>query len=80
MAANGNKPDSDWIGNGDCRFFTGPSSPGLMCVIKGAREMQDFIAARDGLALWDTDEAEMEALSNDAIILLLELPLKKRDK
>jgi len=30
---------------------------------------------RDGLALWDTVEIEMEALSNDAIILLIETTL-----
>jgi quercetin 2,3-dioxygenase len=46
-------------------------------VIEGAFEVQGtLLHARDGLALWETDEVEMEALSNDAIILLIELPLK----
>jgi len=35
-----------------------------------------LLHARDGLTLWETEEAEMEALSNDAIVLLIELPLK----
>jgi len=33
-----------------------------------------LLHARDGLVLWDAKEIEMEALSNDAIILLLEIP------
>ena len=50
-------------------------------VIEGAFEVQGtLLHARDGLALLDTEGTEMEALSNDAIILLLELPLKKIDK
>ena len=30
---------------------------------------------RDGLALWDANRIDMEALSNDAIILSIELPI-----
>lgn len=46
-------------------------------MLEGAFEVQGtLLHARDGLALWETDEVEMEALSNDAIILLVELPLK----
>ena len=45
-------------------------------VIEGAFEVQyRLLHARDGLALWDTDEIELEALSNDAIILLAEIAL-----
>ncbi|HEY4149412.1 MAG TPA: hypothetical protein VGM41_10800 [Chitinophagaceae bacterium] len=45
-------------------------------VIEGVFEVQyRLLHAGDGLALWDIQEAELEALSNDAIILLLELPL-----
>ena len=45
-------------------------------VIEGAFEVQyRLLHARDGLGLWDTDTIELEALSNDAIILLIELPL-----
>ena len=47
-----------------------------MFVIEGAFEVQGtLLHARDGLALWGTDKLEKEALSNDAIILLIELPL-----
>ena len=45
-------------------------------VIEGAFEVHGrLLHARDGLALWDTSIAEIEALSNDAIILLVELSL-----
>jgi hypothetical protein len=30
---------------------------------------------RDGLALWDADEIEVEVLSNDALLLLIETTL-----
>jgi len=43
-------------------------------VIEGAFEVQDrLLHAKDGLAVWNTDEIDFEALSNDAILLLLEL-------
>lgn len=43
-------------------------------VIEGVFEVQGrLLHARDGLALWNEDEVEFEALSNDAIIILLEL-------
>lgn len=55
-----------------------PNSPGaalFMFVIDGEFEAQHrLLHARDGLALWDVAEAEMEALSNEAIILVLEVP------
>ncbi|MBL7744433.1 MAG: pirin family protein [Chitinophagaceae bacterium] len=45
-------------------------------VIEGVFEVQGrLLHVRDGLALWDIEEAEMEALSNNAIILAIELPL-----
>lgn len=45
-------------------------------VIEGAFEVQGrLLHARDGLALWETNEVEMEALSNDAIILVIETQL-----
>jgi len=47
-------------------------------VIEGAFEVQyRLLHARDGLALWNVKEVEWEALSNDAIILVMELPLQK---
>ena len=48
-----------------------------MFAIEGAFEIQGaLLHARDGLALWRTDEIEAEDLSNDAIILLIELPFR----
>jgi quercetin 2,3-dioxygenase len=42
-------------------------------VIEGAFEVEGrLLHARDGLALWEKAEIEMEALSNDAIIVLFE--------
>jgi redox-sensitive bicupin YhaK (pirin superfamily) len=42
-------------------------------VLEGAFETQGrLLHTRDGLALWGTDKVEMEALSNEAIILLIE--------
>jgi quercetin 2,3-dioxygenase len=45
-------------------------------VIEGAFEVQDrLLHAKDGLAIWNTNEIDFEALSNNAILLLLEIPL-----
>jgi quercetin 2,3-dioxygenase len=45
-------------------------------VIEGAFEIQDrLLQAKDGLAIWNTNEIDFEALSNNAILLLLEIPL-----
>jgi redox-sensitive bicupin YhaK (pirin superfamily) len=42
-------------------------------VIEGPFELEGrLLHARDGLALWEIEEVELEALSNDAIILLIE--------
>jgi quercetin 2,3-dioxygenase len=43
-------------------------------VIEGAFELEErLLHARDGLALWQLQSVEMEALSNDAIIMLIEM-------
>jgi redox-sensitive bicupin YhaK (pirin superfamily) len=45
-------------------------------VIEGAFEVQfRLLHPRDGLALWEAEEIELEALSNDAILLVMEVPL-----
>lgn len=45
-------------------------------VVQGAFEVQNrLLEARDGLALSGMEEIEFEALSNDAILLIIELPL-----
>jgi redox-sensitive bicupin YhaK (pirin superfamily) len=53
------------------------NSNGLFAfVIEGAFEVQyRLLHAGDGLALWGLQEVELEALSNDAIILLVEVPV-----
>jgi redox-sensitive bicupin YhaK (pirin superfamily) len=44
--------------------------------IEGELEVQyRLMQAGDGLALWDMEEIEMEALSNNAIILIVEIPV-----
>jgi redox-sensitive bicupin YhaK (pirin superfamily) len=43
-------------------------------VLAGAFELEGrLLHEKDGLALWDTEHIELEALSNHAIVLLLEL-------
>ena len=46
-------------------------------IIEGAFEVQGrLLHQRDGLALWNVNEVDFEALSNDAIILFLEVKSK----
>lgn len=53
-----------------------PANGLFFFVINGAFEVQGrLLEERDGLALWDTNEADMEALSENAIILVFEVPL-----
>jgi quercetin 2,3-dioxygenase len=53
-----------------------PNNGLFVYVIEGAFEVQyRLLHARDGLALWEAEEIEWEALSNDAIILVMEMPL-----
>jgi redox-sensitive bicupin YhaK (pirin superfamily) len=45
-------------------------------VIEGVFEVQDrLLHTKDGLVIWNADEIDFEALSNGAILLLLDLPL-----
>jgi redox-sensitive bicupin YhaK (pirin superfamily) len=44
-------------------------------VIEGAFEVDNkLMEARDGLAIWSANEIEFEALSNDAMFLIFEIP------
>lgn len=53
-----------------------PGNGLFVFVLEGAFEVQyRLLETRDGLALWNAQKVELEALSNEAIILLLELPL-----
>ncbi len=52
-----------------------PTSAFFAFVLSGAFEMQGrLLHERDGLALWNTSVIDLEALSNHAIILVLEFP------
>jgi len=53
-----------------------PANGLFLFVINGAFEVQGrLLEERDGLALWNTNEADMEALSENAILLVFEVPL-----
>ncbi|WP_262891527.1 pirin family protein [Adhaeribacter radiodurans] len=44
------------------------------CAYRGAFEVQGrLLHEKDSLALWDTEEVELEALSNHIRILIMEL-------
>lgn len=64
---NGRKEDVYKVKNtGNCIF---------VFVIEGAYEIDNkLMEARDGLAIWNADEIEFEALSNDAMLLIFEIP------
>ncbi len=52
-----------------------PGSILFVFVIEGAFEVQyRLLETRDALAIWNADIMDMEALSNNAVILLMEMP------
>jgi len=53
-----------------------PGNGIFVYVLQGALEVQyRLVHQGDGLGLWDIDEVEFEALSNDAILLIIEVPV-----
>lgn len=57
----------------DVYKLSGGSAGVFVFVIEGAFEVQNrLLHPRDGLALWDLTEVEFEALSNEAMLLLIE--------
>lgn len=53
-----------------------PTNGFFIYIINGAFEVEErLMEHRDGLALWNNDRIEFEALSEFAILLVLELPL-----
>ena len=64
-----------FAGRGGYNYILNKKNSGLFVfVLTGAFEVEGrLLHARDGLSLWESDEVEMEALSNDAIVLLIEL-------
>lgn len=60
---------------GENEYSLSPSSALYSFVLAGVFEIDGrLLHERDGIALWATDKIEMEALSNDAILLTIELP------
>jgi quercetin 2,3-dioxygenase len=62
-------------GRGDTTYNLDDNTAGLfLFVIEGAFEAEGrLLHARDGLGLWGIKQVELEALSNDAIIVSIEL-------
>ncbi len=61
-------------GRREALYHVKPDNQLFAFVLGGAFELQNrLLHERDGLALWSTDTVEPEALSNDAVLLLLEL-------
>ncbi len=62
-------------GRGENEYALSPSSTLYAFVLSGVFEIDGrLLHERDGIALWATEKIEMEALSNDAILLTIELP------
>jgi quercetin 2,3-dioxygenase len=60
-------------GRADTTYVMNKHAAVFLFVIEGAFEADGrLLHPRDGLALWGTEQIEMEALSNDAIILVIE--------
>jgi len=61
----------------DAYYKKHPENGIFFFAIQGALEVQyRLMHEGDGLALWDLEEVEFEALSNDAILLVIEVPLE----
>jgi len=62
-----------FLGRGETVYTPAKNTGCFLFVITGAFEAEGrLLHERDGLALWYAAEIEMEALSNDAIMLLIE--------
>ncbi len=60
-------------GRADTTYVIDSRTGVFLFVIEGAFEVNGrLLHPRDGLALWGTEQVEMEALSNDAIIVVIE--------
>ncbi|HMQ64486.1 MAG TPA: hypothetical protein PKE06_27625 [Flavilitoribacter sp.] len=74
-------PWNAWIGKFGGReeavYRLSQTNPGIFAfAVDGAFEVQNrLVHPRDGLLLWQLDELELEALSDQAVILILEIPL-----
>jgi len=62
-------------GRSEAIYHLSRDASAFVFVIQGAFEVQNrLLEAKDGLALENVKEVEMEALSNDAILLIIEVP------
>jgi hypothetical protein len=53
--------------------ISAPAKGAFVFALEGAFEVNNrLLQARDGLAIWNVDEVEFEALSNDAILFIIE--------
>lgn len=68
-----------FAGRSEAVYLPGNDNRGLFCfVLEGAFEVANrLLEGRDGLALKNAGEVEFEALSNDAILLMIEVCLLK---
>lgn len=66
-----------FTGRAEKDYFMSNKANGVFAfVISGAFEIKGrLLEERDGLALWDTKDVDIEALSENAILLLIEVPL-----
>lgn len=77
---NEQQPVNFYIGKFDGRkealhLISKPGNMVFVFVIEGAFEVQyRLLETRDALALWNADEIDMEALSNNAVILMIDMP------
>jgi len=64
-----------FTGRGETLYHTRSRNSRLFAfVVTGAFELQGrLLHERDSLALWNLEEADMEALSNDAVMVMLEI-------
>lgn len=64
-------------GRGEAIFKLSNKADGVFIyIISGAFEVQGrLLEERDALALWNLEEADIEALSENAVIMLFEIPL-----
>ncbi|MCR8559151.1 hypothetical protein KXD93_15950 [Mucilaginibacter sp. BJC16-A38] len=61
----------------DTYYKKNPANGVFVYSVQGALEVQyRLLHEGDGLALWDVDEVAFEALSNNAILLIIEVPLQ----
>lgn len=77
---NEQQPVNFYIGKFDGRkealhIISKPGNMVFVFVIEGAFEVQyRLLETRDALVLWNIDEVDLEALSNNAVILMIDMP------